>query len=71
MTNTTNTTKRFAGEVVKLDRTCDLGQEGERAVVVGLEQHEQLSLMTLCFVDRDPEHRAVKTGADYRFLRSC
>ncbi|HSX23289.1 MAG TPA: hypothetical protein VLE97_11000 [Gaiellaceae bacterium] len=67
------TTNRFAGEVVKLTRDCDLGQEGERAVVVKVESSgwAEATYMTLCFFDRDPGQRSVNTGADYRFLRSC
>jgi len=68
------TTKRFAGEVVKLTRDCDLGQEGERAVVVRLESSSwtgAVAFMKLCFFDREPGCREVNTGADYRFLRTC
>ncbi len=67
------TTKRFAGEVVKLTRDCDLGQAGERAVVVKLESSSWAAstYMTLCFFDREPDSRTVNTGADYRFLGSC
>lgn len=28
---------RFVGEVIELDRSCDLGEQGERAVVMGLD----------------------------------
>lgn len=62
--------KRFVGEVVKLTRDCDLGQEGDRAVVLKLET-EGCTSMTLCFFDRDPGSRKVSTGADYLYLRSC
>ena len=61
-------TKRFVGEVVVLDRNCEVGQGGERAVVVSLDG---IYYMTLCFFDRDSNDRKVNTGADYRFLRSC
>ena len=64
---TANKTKRFAGEVVVLDRNCEVGQVGERAVVVSLDG----IYMTLCFFERASNDRKVNTGADYRFLRSC
>lgn len=63
-------TQRFVGEVVKLTRDCDLGEEGERAVVLKLET-DGYTHMALCFFDREPDSREVRTGADYRFLRSC
>lgn len=60
-----NQTKRFVGEVVVLDRDCELGQHGERAVVVELSRDGS---MQLCFVDRDLNRRSILTGSDYRFL---
>jgi hypothetical protein len=65
--------KRFVGEVVELDRDCELGQGGERAVVVKLESARwaEATYMTLCFFGRAPASRKVETGADYLFLRSC
>ena len=71
----TRTTKRFEGEVVELDRACELGRAQERAVVVKLDSR----YMKLCFVDRASgtpyatrrDNRLVSTGADYRFLKGC
>lgn len=57
--------KRFVNEVVELDRDCELGQESARAVVTTLDGR----YMTLVFPDREPSHREVRTGADYRYLR--
>jgi hypothetical protein len=69
MTKTTKTSKakRFVGEVVMLDRDCDLGWLNERAVVTVLDG----KYMTLCFVDRAASCREVNTGADYRFLQTA
>ena len=61
-----NTSKRFVGEVVELSRDCELGQEGDRAVVTALVGR----YMTLTFPDRAPDCRAVHTGADYKYLRA-
>jgi hypothetical protein len=61
-----NTAKRFVGEVVELSRDCELGQEGDRAVVTAFAGH----YMTLTFPDRAPDCRAVHTGADYKYLRA-
>ena len=58
--------KRFAGEVVELSRDCELGQEGDRAVVTVLDAR----YMTLHFPDRAPDCRDVHTGADYKYLRA-
>lgn len=58
--------KRFVGEVVELDRSCDLGEKGERAVVTEVDG----KYMTLVFPNREYERR-INTGADYRFLRSA
>ncbi len=58
---------RTINEVVELDRRCDLGVGGERAVVVSLDG----KYMTLLFPNRDAKcDRKVNTGADYKFLRS-
>ena len=64
----TRTSKRFVGEVVALSRDCELGHEGDRAVVTVLMGR----YMTLTFPDRgpEPEDRAVHTGADYKYLRA-
>ncbi len=59
-------TKRFVGEPVELSRDCELGQEGDRAVVTMLDDH----YMTLHFPDRAPDCRDVHTGADYKYLRA-
>lgn len=63
---TMNTSKRFLGEVVELSRDCELGQEGDRAVVVALDG----PYMSLDFPDRAPDCRDVHTGADYKYLRA-
>lgn len=63
---TMNTPKRFVGEPVELSRDCELGQEGDRAVVTALDAR----YMTLHFPDRAPDCRDVFTGADYKFLRA-
>jgi len=62
----TASTKRFLTEIVELSRDCELGQEGDRAVVTELVGH----YMTLTFPDRAPDCRAVHTGADYQHLRA-
>lgn len=56
------TVKRFVGEVVELSRNCELGQEGDRAVVTSLA----FPYMSLTFRDRE-----LHTGADYKYLRPC
>lgn len=61
-----STAKRFVGEPVELSRDCELGQEGDRAVVTELDGH----YMTLHFPDRAPDCRDVHTGADYKYLRA-
>lgn len=55
------TAKRFVGEVVELSRDCELGQEGDRAVVTSLA----FPYMSLTFGDR-----VLHTGADYKYLRT-
>lgn len=62
-----NTTKRFVGELVELSRDCELGQEGDRAVVTALVGGHY---MALTFPDRAPDCRVVHTGADYEHLRA-
>ena len=59
--------KCLVGEVVELSRDCELGQEGDRAVVTARVDH----YMTLTFPDRAPACRDVHTGADYKYLRPC
>src|SRR4029077_17634745 len=55
------TIKRFVGEVVELSRRCELGQEGDRAVVTSLA----FPYMSLTFQDR-----VLHTGADYKYLHT-
>lgn len=55
------TAKRFVGEVVELSRDCELGHEGDRAVVTSLA----FPYMSLTFQDR-----VLHTGADYEYLRT-
>jgi hypothetical protein len=63
---TMNTSKRFLGEGVELSHDCELGHEGDRAVVVALDG----PYMSLDFPDRAPDCRDVHTGADYKYLRA-
>lgn len=60
------TAKRFVGEVVEISCNCELGPEGDRAVVSALEG----PYMSLTFPDRAPDLRIVHTGADYKYLRT-
>lgn len=57
---------RRLGEVVALTRDCELGVEGERAVVLALEDNT----MTLVFPHRPDDRRRVRTGADYRYVKA-
>lgn len=50
--------------VVELDRDCELGRKGERAVVISV----QGPYMMLVFPYRD-QSREVRTGTDYAYLR--
>jgi hypothetical protein len=62
--------RRYAGEVVELTRDCELGQAGERAVVVRVDEGDELSpypCMVFVFPNRDHDQR-VYTGADYQYL---
>jgi hypothetical protein len=52
------------GMVVSLDRDCELGQEGERAVVMDVDG----AYMTLVFVERSKD-RKVRTGTNYSYLK--
>lgn len=68
---------RYLHEVVELIRDCELGESGERAVVVELMSANGAAsstagprYMTLLFVNRPVEQRVVHTGADYRLLRT-
>jgi len=61
---------RTLHEVVELTRNCDLGEQGERAVVVSLDGHSSRQYITLVFFDRPEYSRLIHTGADYRFLKT-
>ena len=71
-------TERYMHEVVELTRDCELGKQGERAVVVQLLAEDSLApiyagparYMTLLFVNRPRSKRIVSTGADYLYLRT-
>jgi hypothetical protein len=55
------------GNVVEVTRDCEIGLESERAIVIDVDD----GLMTLLFICRSKEQRAVVTGRDYRFLRTA
>jgi hypothetical protein len=57
-------TSREVGMVVELDRDCEMGRKGERAVVMEVEG----PFMRLLFPMRS-ESRSVRTGTDYRYLK--
>ncbi len=57
--------RRRVSEVLELDRDCDLGNLGERAVVTVVDGRH----MTLVFPYRVAERREVRTGVDYAYLR--
>lgn len=57
---------RRVGEIVELDRNCELGEYGERAIVTELDGDS----MALVFPARSANRRRARTGADYRYLRS-
>jgi hypothetical protein len=61
-----NKEKRELHQVVIVTRECEIGHEGERAVVIELVGH----YMTLLFPDRAHSERIVRTGADYLYLHS-
>lgn len=63
---TTRAPVRCLHEVVELDRDCELGLEGERAVVIAIDSR----YMQLVFPNRPWNRRHVSTGADYAYLRS-
>ena len=60
-------TTRYLHEVLELDRDCELGEGGERAVVTELDG----IYMTLVFPNRPTARREVHTGSDYLYLRSA
>lgn len=55
-------------EVLELDRNCELGEQGERAVVAEVDSDG--ACITLLFPSRSADRREVRTGADYAYLRS-
>ena len=57
--------RRRVNEVVELDRDCELGSSGERAVVTAVDGQ----YMVLVFPYRVAEHRVVRTETDYTYLR--
>jgi hypothetical protein len=60
------TTERLLHEVVELTKACELGEKGERAVVINLQD----KYMTLLFPNRALKYsREVHTGADYMYLK--
>jgi hypothetical protein len=66
----TKTHARYLHEVVELTRKCDLGEQGERAVVLSLEKwNRSMDRVELMFFNRPEGYRKVYTGADYRFLK--
>lgn len=61
--------ERTLHEVVELTQKCELGEKGERAVVIKLV-HDGYWFMTLLFPNREIKHtRTANTGADYRYLK--
>lgn len=59
-------TERRLHEVVEITKTCELGEPGERAVVIHLEG----KYMTLLFPNRALKYsREAHTGADYLYLK--
>lgn len=60
------TVDRQLHEVVEVTKDCELGEKGERAVVVYVGEE----FMTLVFPNRAIKHtRKINTGADYTHLR--
>lgn len=57
---------RRIGDVLELDRNCELGESGERGIVTEIDG----PYMTLVFPNRSADHREVSTGADYAYLRN-
>lgn len=59
--------ERKLHEVVEVTQNCEIGESGERAVVVRLED----KYMTLLFPYRQLKYqREVHTGADYLYLKT-
>jgi hypothetical protein len=63
--------ERFLHEIVELERDCELGEKGERAIVLAIVccGNMRPTHMTLCFFNRAAFKRTVHTGADYAYLR--
>lgn len=58
---------RAPGDVVELDRDCELGNRHERAVVVLVDDR----YMTVVFPYRNKDNdRVVRTGCDYLYLKN-
>lgn len=59
-------TERRLHEVVELTKNCELGEQGERGVVIHIEG----KYMTLLFPNRALKYsREAHTGADYLYLK--
>lgn len=61
-------THRKLLEIVQVTRDCEIGKEGERAVVAHISQDNLY--MTLVFVNRAVPDHVVHTGSDYRFVKT-
>lgn len=59
--------QRYLYEVVEIAQDCELGSAGERALVVELPEERYMELV---FFNRPYDQRIVRTGSDYKFLRS-
>lgn len=55
---------RQQNDVVELDRDCELGKRGERAVITEVDG----KYMTVVFPNRESD-RVVYTGADYLYFK--
>lgn len=53
-------------QVVEVTQDCEVGDRGERAVIVALDHKS----MVLIFPARPRAERRVSTGVDYSFLRA-
>jgi len=53
------------GDVLELTRSCELGDQRERCVVISVDGN----YMTIVFPLRDVGRRVIDTGTDYRFAR--
>lgn len=64
---------RFLYEVVTITQNCELGEKGECAVVIELENSgagQGWRYMALLFFRRPYDQRKVFTGADYKYLET-